>query len=167
MKTRGTRFAAVTAVALVASMTLASCGNKDDETSGGSDGGDSGSSATSVTFLPKNLGNPYFETSDTGGEKAVEEFGGTYAEVGPDAAAPDAQVPFIDTAAQQGVDAMVISANDPTALCDSINAARDAGDEGRHLRLRHQRRLPRPVHQPGDRRGHRQGPGRPHHRADR
>lgn len=127
MKTRGTRFAAVTAVALVATMSLASCGNKDDEASGAGDGADSGSSATSVTFLPKNLGNPYFETSDAGGEKAVDEFGGTYAEVGPDAAAPDAQVPFIDTAAQQGINAMVISANDPTALCDSINAAREAG----------------------------------------
>ena len=95
--------------------------------SGAGDGGDSSSSETTVTFLPKNLGNPYFETSDAGGEKAIEEFGGTYAEVGPDAAAPDAQVPFIDTAAQQGINAMVISANDPTALCDSINAARDAG----------------------------------------
>ena len=51
----------------------------------------------SVTFLPKNLGNPYFDTSDAGGEKAVEEFGGTYDEVGPDTATPDAQVPFINT----------------------------------------------------------------------
>ena len=34
---------------------------------------------------------------------------------------------FIDTAAQQGINALVISANDPKALCDSINAARDAG----------------------------------------
>ncbi|PUA82938.1 rhamnose ABC transporter substrate-binding protein [Nocardioides currus] len=126
MKTRGTRFAAVTAVALVASMSLAACGNKDEESPAAGDGG-SESSATTVTFLPKNLGNPYFETSDAGGEKAVGEFDGTYDEVGPDAAAPDAQVPFIDTAAQQGINALVISANDPTALCDSINAARDAG----------------------------------------
>ena len=37
---------------------------------------------------PKNLGNPYFDTSDAGGKKAVEEFGGTYAEVGPQTAQP-------------------------------------------------------------------------------
>ena len=36
-----------------------------------------------ITFLPKNLGNPYFDTSDKGGEAAIKEFGGTYAEVGP------------------------------------------------------------------------------------
>ena len=34
---------------------------------------------------------------------------------------------YINTAAQQGVNALVVSANDPTALCDSLNEARDAG----------------------------------------
>ena len=81
----------------------------------------------SVTFLPKNLGNPYFDTSDAGGEKAIKEFGGTYDEVGPDTATPDAQVPFINTAAQQGVSALVVSANDPKAIGDALNEARDAG----------------------------------------
>jgi rhamnose transport system substrate-binding protein len=95
--------------------------------SAGGDGEDAGSSELSITFLPKNLGNPYFDTSNAGGERAIEEFGGTYQEVGPDAAAPDAQVPFINTAAQQGVDALVVSANDPNALCTSLNDARDAG----------------------------------------
>ncbi len=91
--------------------------------SGGGGGGD-----VSVTFLPKNLGNPYFDTSDAGGKEAVEEFGGTFEEVGPDSRPrPDAQVPFINTAAQQGVDALVVSANDPEALCDALNEARDAG----------------------------------------
>jgi rhamnose transport system substrate-binding protein len=116
------RFAAGAALALVASLGLAACGSSDDS---GSDGG--GGEKVTVTFLPKNLGNPYFETSDAGGKKAVEEFGGTYDEVGPDTAGPDAQVSFIDTAAAQGVKALVISANDPTALCDSLDAARDAG----------------------------------------
>lgn len=123
MRIHSTRFAAGAALALVATLGLAACGGSDDD--GGSGGG--GGDATTVTFLPKNLGNPYFETSDAGGKKAVEEFGGKYAEVGPDTAGPDAQVSYIDTAAAQGVNALVISANDPTALCDSLNAARDAG----------------------------------------
>ncbi len=123
---KNNRFAALAVMALVASLGLAGCGSDDSSTASG-DGGGGGGDATTVTFLPKNLGNPYFDTSDAGGEKAVKEFGGTYAEVGPDAAGPDAQVSFIDTAAQQGVDALVISANDPKALCDSIDAARDAG----------------------------------------
>ena len=40
---------------------------------------------------------------------------------------PDAQVPFINTAAQQGVGALIVSANDPTAICDALDEARDAG----------------------------------------
>lgn len=120
MKINTKRFAAGAALAMVASLGLAACGSDDN-------GGGSDSDATTVTFLPKNLGNPYFETSDAGGEKAVEEFGGTYDEVGPDTAGPDAQVTYIDTAAAQGVNALIVSANDPTALCDSLNAARDAG----------------------------------------
>ena len=59
--------------------------------------------------------------------RPIEEFGGEFEEVGPDAASPDAQVPFINTAAQQGVDGLVVSANDPTAICDALNEARDAG----------------------------------------
>ena len=34
---------------------------------------------------------------------------------------------YINTAAQQGVNALVVSANDPTALCDSLNEAKEAG----------------------------------------
>jgi rhamnose transport system substrate-binding protein len=123
MRIHTKRFAAGAAMAMVASLGLAACGSDD----GGSDGGGSGGDATTVTFLPKNLGNPYFDTSDAGGEKAVKEFGGKYDEVGPDTAGPDAQVSYIDTAAAQGVNALIISANDPTALCDSLNAAREAG----------------------------------------
>ena len=80
-----------------------------------------------MTFLPKNLGNPYFDTSDKGGKTAVKEFGGKYEEVGPQEASPDAQVEYINTAAQQQVKALVVSANDPKAICDALNQARDAG----------------------------------------
>jgi len=126
MNIRSTRFAAAAVLTLVASLGLAGCGSDDSSgTDAGNGGG--GGDATTVTFLPKNLGNPYFDTSDAGGKKAVGEFGGTYTEVGPDTAGPDTQVTFIDTAAQQGVNALVVSANDPQALCDSLNAARDAG----------------------------------------
>ena len=84
--------------------------------------------ATSTyTFLPKNLGNAYFDTSDNAGKAAIESFGGKYQEVGPDKASPDAQVPFINTAAQQGVAALIVSANDKEAICDALNEARDAG----------------------------------------
>jgi rhamnose transport system substrate-binding protein len=117
---------AVALGAVVTSLALATtaCGGS----SGGSSGG-SGSSGgkISVTFLPKNLGNPYFDTSDKGGKTAVEKFGGTYKQVGPDQASPDAQVPFINTAAQQGTKALVISANDPKAIGSALTQAKSAG----------------------------------------
>jgi rhamnose transport system substrate-binding protein len=115
-------------LSLTAALTLAGCaGSSSDSSSGsGNTGGSSGGKVT-VTFLPKNLGNPYFDTSDAGGKKAVEEFGGTYQEVGPDTASPDAQVQYINTVAQQGVKALVISANDPKAICSAINDAQSAG----------------------------------------
>ena len=122
MKIQKQRFAALASLALVAGLALTACGDDDDD-GGGGGGGDS----SAITFLPKNLGNPYFDASTTGGERAAEEFGGSIEEVGPDQATPDSQVSFINTAAQQGVGALVVSANDPTAICDALNEARDAG----------------------------------------
>ncbi|GAA1235764.1 rhamnose transport system substrate-binding protein [Microbacterium phyllosphaerae] len=121
------KIAAFAAVAVAAALVLTGCA----DTSGGSGGsgseGDGGSDNFAITFLPKNLGNPYFDTSSEGGKKAVDEFGGTFAEVGPAEATPDAQVSYINTATQQAVGALVVSANDPKAICDALNEARDAG----------------------------------------
>jgi len=126
MKVRNKKATALAALAVSAALVLSACGGGSDSDGGGSGGGGGGGDA-SVTFLPKNLGNPYFDTSDKGGKAAVDEFGGTFAEVGPQEASPDAQVPFINTAAQKGVGALVVSANDPKAIGDALNEARDAG----------------------------------------
>jgi rhamnose transport system substrate-binding protein len=123
MKIHKRRYAALASLALVASLGLSACG---DDSDGGS-GDDGGNGGDAITFLPKNLGNPYFDASTVGGERAAEEFGGSIEEVGPDQATPDSQVSFINTAAQQGVGALVVSANDPNAICDALNEARDAG----------------------------------------
>ncbi|WP_262851242.1 rhamnose ABC transporter substrate-binding protein [Mumia quercus] len=117
------RFVPAVAAALGLSLVLTACGGSDDE--GGS--GDGGSGDLSVTFLPKNLGNPYFDASSTGGKAAVEEFGGTFKEVGPSEATPDSQVSYINTLTQQGTGAIAISANDPKAIGDALQEARDAG----------------------------------------
>ncbi|MFK0402522.1 rhamnose ABC transporter substrate-binding protein [Microbacterium sp. NPDC090225] len=116
---------AFAALAVAAALVLTGC----VDTGAGSGGGGSegGSDNLAITFLPKNLGNPYFDTSSKGGKAAVEEIGGTFAEVGPAEATPDAQVSYINTATQQGVGALVVSANDPKAICDALNEARDAG----------------------------------------
>lgn len=121
MFTHSKRVGAFAALAVSVALIATGCA----ATGGDEGGGDTGN--LSITFLPKNLGNAYFDTSDAGGKEAIEEFGGTYAEVGPATGSPDGQVSYINTLTQQGVGAIAISANDPTALCDAIAEARDAG----------------------------------------
>jgi rhamnose transport system substrate-binding protein len=111
------------AVALVVVATGCSSGG----TTGSTSGSNGGSHNYKITFLPKNLGNAYFDTSDKGGEKAIKEFKGSYAEVGPATATADAQVSYINTLTQQNVGAIVLSANDPTALGSALTQARSAG----------------------------------------
>jgi|GEM_PF-2671089 len=115
------RFTALAALSLVAGLGLTACGSDGDGESASGDGD------LSITMLPKNLGNPYFDTSTGGAEDAAGELGASVEEVGPDTATPDAQVPFINTAAQQGADALIVSANDPTAICDALEEAAGAG----------------------------------------
>ena len=126
IKNRVSSLAAITAATALA---LAACSGGSDNGNEGGDGdtgaGDGGD--VSVTFLPKNLGNPYFDASSEGGEAALEEIGGTFAEVGPSEATPDAQVSYINTLTQQQVGAIAVSANDPTAICDALVEAKDAG----------------------------------------
>lgn len=126
--TKNKKAGALVALAASAALLLAGCSSSPDATGGsGSDSGSGDAAGASVTFIPKNLGNPYFDTSSKGGKAAVEAFGGTFNEVGPAEATPDGQVSFINTATQQGVDALAVSANDPKAICDALTEARDAG----------------------------------------
>lgn len=125
MLNKNRRLAALAALALTASVALTACGGDDGDSGNGGGGG--GDDAAKITVIPKNLGNPYFEASTAGSERAAKEFGGTIDEVGPGSgeSGPDTQVSFIQTATQQGVNALVISANDQDALCDSIEQAQE------------------------------------------
>lgn len=113
---RGRRLATIAGLAVSLTVAAAGCSG-----GAGDDGG------YDIAFLPKNLGNPYFEASDKAAEKAVKGFGGSFKEVGPSEATADGQVTYINTLTQQGVGAIVLSANDTSALCDALDEARDAG----------------------------------------
>jgi rhamnose transport system substrate-binding protein len=125
MKFHTRRPIALAAIILTASAALTACGSDEDGGDSGSSGGDGGGSL-SMTMLPKNLGNPYFDTSTAGAKEAADDLGAELEEVGPETASPDAQVSYINTVAQQGKDALILSANDPEALCDAIDEARSA-----------------------------------------
>lgn len=81
----------------------------------------------SITFIPKNLNNPYTGVQLKGGKEAAEDLGMTYTEVGALDAAADSQVPFIQTEVQNGTDIIVIAANDPNAVCSALEEARAGG----------------------------------------
>jgi rhamnose transport system substrate-binding protein len=69
MKLNNRKVAGLAAVALTFSLALTGCGKgAGDSTTA------SGSKTETITFIPKNLGNPYFDTSDKGGASAVKEF---------------------------------------------------------------------------------------------
>ena len=130
MTIRRTRVVATAVLAAVA-LTLGACA---EDTGTGTDAGSGGNPSGTikeglkVTFLPKQVNNPYFDTSDNqGGKPAVEEFKGQYAQTGPSEASPSAQVSYINTLSQQGTDVIIIAANDQDAVCGSLTEAKAAG----------------------------------------
>jgi rhamnose transport system substrate-binding protein len=94
---------------------------------GGSAAAEGGDGTLRVVYIPKNLGNPYFDNIVAGLEEASGELDMTVEVVGPAQAGATDQIPFIDSAIQQGVDAIAISPNDADALVPSLQRAMDAG----------------------------------------
>jgi rhamnose transport system substrate-binding protein len=80
-----------------------------------------------IAYLPKQLNNPYTDIEVGGGQAAVTELKGEYKLVGPNDASASSQVSYINTLIQQQQDVIAIAANDPNAVCPSLNQARDAG----------------------------------------
>jgi rhamnose transport system substrate-binding protein len=130
---RGGTLAAVTGLLLA----TAACGGTTRDESGGTAAAPAASgkadpnaalkTGLKISFLPKQVNNPYFTTSDNGGKVAVEELKGEYKEVGPSDASASSQVSYINTLSQQGTDVIVTSANDPNAICGALQQARTAG----------------------------------------
>lgn len=80
-----------------------------------------------VVYIPKNLGNPYFDSIVKGFQDAGKNLNMTVDVVGPAQAGATDQLPFIDSAIQQKVDAIAISPNDPDAVVPNLKRAMDAG----------------------------------------
>jgi rhamnose transport system substrate-binding protein len=121
------------AVAVAAALAFSATACAEDSDPASTDGGTAASDGTiksglKVAFLPKQVNNPYFDTSDNkGGKVAVEEFKGSYSQTGPSEASPSAQVSYINTLSQQGTNVIAVSANDKDAICGALNEARKAG----------------------------------------
>ena len=69
-----------------------------------------------LTYLPKNLGNPYLTCLPRAAKWRSRSSAAPSRRCGPAEATPDAQVSYINTLTQQQVGAIVISANDKRAV---------------------------------------------------
>lgn len=113
----------LTALGAAAALSLTACAGGD---AGEGSAGDTGD--LTITFIPKQLNNPYTDVVLGGGTDAAEAAG--FAEsnvVGPLEASASSQVSFINAETQAGTNAIAVAANDPDAVCSALEEAREAG----------------------------------------
>lgn len=121
---RRAQLAPLMAITAAAAMALTACG-------GGS--GTTGETSAAVqeqkiTFIPKQLNNPYTDVVLGGGKDGSQEAGFASSQVvGPLEASASSQVSFINAETQAGTNVIVIAANDPDAVCTALGEARSAG----------------------------------------
>jgi rhamnose transport system substrate-binding protein len=78
-------------------------------------------------LVPKNLGNPYFDTANKGAQEAAKELGATVNYTGPATADATQQIQLLNSLIAQKVSGLVISADDADALVPVGKQAMDAG----------------------------------------
>lgn len=130
------RLAVSISAATALTLAVAGCGGTTKDSTANSGGGSQASATADpnaklkeglkIAYLPKQLNNPYSDVETSGGEEAVKELKGEYKKVGPNDASASSQVSYINTLIQQQQDVIVIAANDPNAVCPSLNQARAA-----------------------------------------
>src|SRR3954469_3484601 len=80
-----------------------------------------------VFVIPKNLGNPYFTTSDSvksgGALKALQDLKEKGTETSGTQASASSQIPAIQASITKGANALVVSATDASALCPPLQQA--------------------------------------------
>ncbi len=83
--------------------------------------------AKTYVLVPKNLGNPYFDTANNGAQEAAKELGVTVNYQGSAAADATQQIQLLNSLIAQKVTGLAISANDSDALVPTGKAAMEAG----------------------------------------
>ena len=130
------RLAVTISAASILTLAVAGCGGTTKKNSTDTGGGAQTAASANpnaqlktglkIAYLPKQLNNPYSDVETSGGEAAVKELQGEYKKVGPNDASASSQVSYINTLIQQQQNVIVIAANDPNAVCPSLNQGRAA-----------------------------------------
>ena len=100
-------------------------------------------------LVPKNLGNPYFDTANKGAQEAAQELGVTVNYQGPATADATQQIQLLNSLIAQKVAGLAISADDADALVPVGKAVHGCRHPGRDLGLGHRPRRPHGPRQPG------------------
>lgn len=108
-------------------LVLAGCGGSSTSTGSGGSTPSSAGNSLNIVFLPKAINNPYFDTAAKGAKQAATALNGSFKQVGPSTASASDQVTWINNLTAQHVGAIVVSANDPTALAPALKQAMQQG----------------------------------------
>ncbi len=121
---RSSGFRAAALLVAVAVFAVA-CGVGQQPSQGGGGGGDEG--PKKICMMPKLVGIPYFNASETGAKEAAEELGVDLVYDGPTEAKAALQSQMIEQWIQQQCGAITVAANDPDALAPAMEKAGEAG----------------------------------------
>lgn len=80
-----------------------------------------------IALVPKNLGNPYFDTANVGAQEAAGELGITVEYQGSATADATEQIQLLNSLIAQQISGLAISANDADALVPTGQEAMEAG----------------------------------------
>lgn len=83
--------------------------------------------AQTVAMVPKFTNAAYFAATQAGGQQAADELGLTFIYEGTINADIDGQIQVIDSLIARGVNALIVSPNDPDAIVPVLERARAAG----------------------------------------
>ena len=81
----------------------------------------------SIVYVPKNTGNPYFDSLVAGFQDGCKKLGCDFTVVAPATADATSQIPFVTAQVQRGVNVIAISPNSPDALDQVFDRARKRG----------------------------------------
>jgi rhamnose transport system substrate-binding protein len=81
----------------------------------------------SIFYIPKNTGNPYFDSIVKGFQDGCAKLGCDFATDAPASADATSQIPYITAQVQRGVSVIAISPNSPDALDQVLDRARQRG----------------------------------------
>ena len=80
-----------------------------------------------IVFIPKNSGNPYFDTIAEGFKKAAAEYNADLSTIAPAKGDATSQIPLIKDQIQRGIQVLAIIPNSPDTLNPALQEARDKG----------------------------------------